>query len=71
MYKQTLVVDAHPAAVRPLCPGGLLVSLPHRPFSRCLLGIWTWQMWLFACHRLTHCLPHKTTLALFMVLDYG
>ena len=62
MYKQTLVVDAHPAIVRPLCPGGLLVSLPHRPFSRCLLGIWTWQRRLFACRRLTHRSPFRTRL---------
>ena len=62
MYKQTLVVDADPAIVRPLCPGGLLVSLPHRPFSRCLLGIWTWQRRLFACRRLTHRSPFRTRL---------
>ena len=55
-------MDAHPATVRPLYPGGLLVSLPHRPFSRCLLGIWTWQMRLFACQRLTHRSPFRTRL---------
>ena len=53
---------AHPAIVRPLCPGGLLVSLPHRLFSRCLLGIWTWQMRLFACRRLTHRSSFRTRL---------
>ena len=62
MCKQALVLDAHPAIVRPLCPGGLLVSLPHRPVSRCLLGIWTWQMRLFACRWLTHRSPFRTRL---------
>ena len=38
----------HLAIVRPPCSGSLLVSLPHRPISRCLLGIGTWQMRLFA-----------------------
>ena len=51
-----------PRIVRPLCPGALLVSLPHRPFSRCLLGIWTWQMRLFACRRLTHRSPFRSRL---------
>ena len=62
MCKQALVLDAHLAIVRPLCPGGLLVSLPHRPVSRCLLGIWTWQMRLFACRRLTHRSSFRTEL---------
>ena len=62
MCKQTLVLDAHPAIVRPPCAGGLLVSLPHRPFSRCLLGIWTWQMRLFARRRPTHRNPFRTRL---------
>ena len=43
-------------------PCQLLVSLPHHPFSRCLLGIWTWQMRLFACRRLTHRSPFRTRL---------
>ena len=38
----------HPAIVRPPCSSGLLVRLSHRPTSRCLLGIGTWQMQLFA-----------------------
>ena len=59
---ETKKKDAHPATVRPLCPGGLRVSWPHRPFSRCLLGIWTWQMRLFACQRLTHRSPFRTRL---------
>ena len=55
-------MDAYPATVRPLCPGGLLVSLPHRLFSRGLLGIWTWQMRLFACQQRTHRCSFRTRL---------
>ena len=54
--KMLMCFHVHPAIVRPPCSGGFLVSLPHRPISS----------------RFTRIpLPSKTTLALFMVLEYG
>ena len=73
MCKQTLVLDAHSAIVRPPCSGGLLVSLPPSP----LLPLPPRHLDLAdAALRSSAAdsqksLPYKTTLALFMVLDYG
>ena len=38
-YQQPLVGDAYPVTVRPLRPGGLLGSLPHRPLCWRAVGI--------------------------------
>ena len=63
-YQQTLVGDAYPATVRPLCLVGLLGRVPHRPLWRSV-GIWTWRIWqvrLFTCLRLPRSYPFPTRL---------